>query len=76
MFLLMLLTRPSSMVSRYLFNNVSLTRAANPWAGSVRIKAGGPSSGRRPIQIWMRESHKMSFVDDEACYRVRCYALA
>ena len=59
-FLLMFLTRPSSIVSRYLFNNVSLTRAANPGAGSVRISAGGPSSGRIPIQSWMRESSNVS----------------
>ena len=59
-FLLMFLTRPSSIVSRYLFNIVSLTRAANPGAGSVRITAGGPSSGRRPIQSWMSESRHVS----------------
>ena len=59
-FLLMFLTRPSSIVNRYLFNNVSLTRAANPGAGSVRITACGPSSGRNPIQSCMRESRNVS----------------
>ena len=58
--LLLFLTRPSSIVSRYLFNNVSLTRAANPGAGSVRITAGGPTNGRTPIQSWMRESRNVS----------------
>ena len=48
------------MVRRYLFNSVSLTRAVHYGAGSVRITAGGPSSGRSPIQSWMRESRNVS----------------
>ena len=59
-FLLTFLTRLSSIVSRYVDSRASLTRAANPAAGSVRMTAGGPSSGRKPMHSLTRESRSVS----------------
>ena len=59
-FLLTFLTRPSSIVSRYFASTASLARAANPGAGSVRMTAGGPSSGRKPMHKLIRESRIVS----------------
>ena len=59
-FLLTFLTRPSSIVSRYFASRTSLARAANPGTGSVRMTAGGPSRGRKPMHKLIRESRIVS----------------
>ena len=41
-------------------SRASLTRAANPGEGSVRMTAGGPSSGRKPMHSLTRESRSVS----------------
>ena len=74
-FSLTFLTRPSSIiVSRYFASRASLARAANSGAGSVRLTAGGPSSGRKPMHQLIRESRivsrRSSVKEQHAAYEV------